>query len=290
MLADAALTLAIEATLAARVVRLAPVSGGDIDRALRVELDDGRAAFVKVARDAAGGAARLRGEAAGLEWLAAAGAIGVPRPFAVLDAPAALVLPWLERGAPTPASQERLGRELAALHRAGAPAFGSAGPGWLATIEVDNTREESWARFYGERRLVPLARAAEACGGASARVRRRVETLAARLDDRVGPPEPPARCHGDLWGGNHLFDPTGRPFLFDPCAYGAHREVDLAMMHLFGGFSPRTFAAYAEAAPLAPGHAERVPLYQLLPLLAHCVLFGGSWSASVEGVLDELGA
>jgi fructosamine-3-kinase len=72
----------------------------------------------------------------------------------------------------------------------------------------------------------------------------------------------------------------GRPWLIDPAAYGGHREIDLAMLALFGAPSPRTLAAYEEVHPLAAGHRERMPLWQLFPLLVHAVLFGGSYGAA----------
>ena len=97
-----------------------------------------------------------------------------------------------------------------------------------------------------------------------------------------GPPEPPARLHGDLWSGNVLADADGRAWLIDPSAYGGHREVDLAMLRLFGAPSERIFAAYEEVAPLAAGWEERVRLWQLLPLLVHAVLFGGSYRGAAE--------
>jgi fructosamine-3-kinase len=112
--------------------------------------------------------------------------------------------------------------------------------------------------------------------------------LFAALGERVGPAEPPARLHGDLWGGNLLCDDAGAPCLCDPAVYGGHREIDLAMMRLFGGFGARTFAAYDEAWPLAPGHAARVPLYQLYPLMVHVNLFGGGYIGQVEATLDRL--
>jgi fructosamine-3-kinase len=114
------------------------------------------------------------------------------------------------------------------------------------------------------------------------------DRLLARLEECVGPPEPPARLHGDLWGGNAMVDEQGMPCLIDPAVYGGHREVDLAMMRLFGGFAPRVFSAYAEAFPLAPGHEERVPLYQLYFLMVHVNLFGGSYVASVEHALARV--
>jgi fructosamine-3-kinase len=110
-------------------------------------------------------------------------------------------------------------------------------------------------------------------------MRRDFELLFEQLEDLVGPPEPPARLHGDLWGGNLLTDETGGPCLIDPAVYGGHREIDLAMMKLFGGFGARVFAAYDEAFPLSPDAAARVPLYQLYPLLVHVNLSGAATSS-----------
>ncbi|MGE5691596.1 MAG: fructosamine kinase family protein, partial [Pseudomonadota bacterium] len=97
----------------------------------------------------------------------------------------------------------------------------------------------------------------------------------------AGPAEPPARLHGDLWSGNVLWS-GGRAYVIDPIAYGGHREVDLAMLALFGNPAPALLRAYDEVHPRAPGHEERVALWQLLPLLVHAVLFGGSYGAAVD--------
>jgi len=109
-----------------------------------------------------------------------------------------------------------------------------------------------------------------------------VQRVCERIDDLAGPAEPPARLHGDLWGGNVLADRNGEGWLIDPVAYGGHREVDLAMLQLFGAPSPRTIDAYREATPLADGHEDRVGLWQLFPLLVHAALFGGHYRASAE--------
>jgi len=117
--------------------------------------------------------------------------------------------------------------------------------------------------------------------GLDAAGRRAVEAVAARIDELAGPSEPPARLHGDLWSGNVLAGPDGRARLIDPAAHGGHREVDLAMLRLFGHPAPRTLAAYQEAHPLADGHEQRVPLWQLFPLLVHAALFGGGYRSAV---------
>jgi fructosamine-3-kinase len=113
------------------------------------------------------------------------------------------------------------------------------------------------------------------------------DRLFARMETAVGPSEPPSRLHGDLWGGNLHTDARGMPCLIDPAVYGGHREIDLAMMRLFGGFGAHVFAAYEEAYPLEPGHEGRVALYQLYPLLVHVNLFGGSYASSAMHALED---
>jgi fructosamine-3-kinase len=108
--------------------------------------------------------------------------------------------------------------------------------------------------------------------------------VCARLGELAGPQEPPARLHGDLWSGNVLWDRGGRPWLIDPGAYGGHREVDLAMLNLFGAPGPAFLAAYEARHPLADGHEERVELWQLFPLLVHAALFGGGYRQAAAQV------
>lgn len=279
------LAAAVGAACGARVAGWAHARGGDINRAVRMTLADGRHLFVKHREDAPAG--MYAAEAAGLAWIAEAGALRVPAVAAVGEGaePPFLALEWIEPGRPGPGHDEALGRGLAALHRAGAPAFGLERDNWIGTLPQANGPLADWPRFYGERRLLPLGRAAGERGLLPPEAVRRVEALVGRLGELCGPPEPPSRLHGDLWGGNAMTAADGAPVLVDPAAYGGHREVDLAMMRLFGGFSERVFAAYAEAHPLADGHEERVELYQLYPLLVHVLLFGGAYVRSAQRAL-----
>lgn len=262
-----------------------PVAGGDINRAWRVDLADGRRAFVKHRPDAPPG--EYETEAAGLRWLAEPGALRVPRVLAVSDA--LLALEWVDEGRLDAAGEEELGRGLAALHAAGAPGFGADRPLRLGAVVLSNEPLERWPAFYAERRLRPLTAMARDRGAVSASGAAAIERVCDRIDELAGPDEPPARLHGDLWAGNVLAGADGRPWLIDPAAHGGHREVDLAMLRLFGGLSPRVLAAYQEAHPLADGHQERVALWQLLPLLVHAVLFGGGYGASAERAARRYG-
>ncbi|HMI94492.1 MAG TPA: fructosamine kinase family protein, partial [Polyangiales bacterium] len=255
------------------VVQTSPVAGGDINAALCAQLSDGRRVFVKTQSRPLPG--MFAHEASGLGWLADARALRVPQVLASSDDPgcAFLALEWIEPGRPRADHAEQLGRGLAQLHRHGAPSFGLDHDNYLATLPQLNQALGRWPEFYAQRRLGPLLARAVDCGTASARVQRGIERVIARIDALCGPDEPPARLHGDLWGGNALCDEAGAPVLIDPAVYGGHREVDLAMMRLFGRFAQRAFDAYDEAYPLAPGHEDRIPLYQLYPLLAHVNLF-----------------
>ncbi|MBX7193997.1 MAG: fructosamine kinase family protein [Sandaracinaceae bacterium] len=287
------LARALEASLGARVTGHVRAGGGSIHEAFVVSLSDGRRVFVKTRDDADHETFAIESE--GLSWLreglsSSSEGLRVPRVLAVLSSPHALVLEAFEEGRPTRQSDEALGRGLAQLHGslAAGARFGFHRANDLATIRFDNTPRADWPTFYGEERLLPLLARVERRGLASTRLRRGLERVIARLPSLAGPPERAARLHGDLWSGNASVDADGRPVIFDPAVFAGHREIDLAMMSLFGGFSPRVFAAYDERWPRAPGHEERVPLYQLLPLLAHVVLFGASYVGSVESALARL--
>lgn len=283
---DPRLAHALAEALGAPVRQHRSLAGGDIARAYRVELGSGAVVFVKTLPRAGG---LFEAEARGLAWLGETGTIAIPEVLAVGRDPVAfLALAYLEPGTPTADHDERLGRDLAALHRAGAPSFGLDHDNFIGTLPQSNTPAATWPEFYREARLAPLVRRARDGGLLTPEHVRSFEQLYARLPERCGPAEPPARLHGDLWAGNRHVGPHGEPVLIDPAVYGGHREIDLAMMRLFGGFSSRTFAAYHEAAPLAPGADERVPLYQLYPLLVHVALFGGSYVSQLLAALRRV--
>ena len=288
-----ALADAVARATGAAVTGGARAAGGSINEAWALQLAGGGRAFVKTRADAAPG--EYATEAAGLGWLAQAGAVALPGVLAVGEdgEPRFLALEWIDEGRLDAAGEEALGRALAALHAAGAPGFGAPPPGApapegglaplrIGELSLPNDPTADWPSFYAQRRLQPLVALCVTRGTLSAAGARAVERVCERIGDLAGPPEPPARLHGDLWGGNVLAGADGRARLIDPAAYGGHREVDLAMLRLFGAPSERVFAAYAEAAPLADGHDERVALWQLFPLLVHAALFGGSYGASVE--------
>ncbi len=281
------LLVALERHFGATPRALHPVAGGDINAAFRADLADGRRIFVKT--NAAAPLGMFGAEARGLAWLAQPGVMRVPEQLGCVDAPGGprwLALEWIEPGRPGPDFEEHLGRALARLHATGADSFGFEHDNFIGSLPQSNQSCATWSEFYAERRLRPQL--ARAVGLLPRDLVARIEHLIDRLPEYAGPPEPPARLHGDLWSGNILCDVAGQPCLIDPAVYGGHREVDLAMLQLFGNPGPRFFAAYDEGFPLAEDWRHRIPLYQLYPLLVHVNLFGRSYVSRLAATMAEI--
>jgi protein-ribulosamine 3-kinase len=267
---------AIRQATGAEPLSVTPVRGGDIARAFRIELSDGGTIFYKTAP---GG--MFPAEAAGLAALAEPGVIRVPRVVAV--ARDFLALEHIPPGPPGPAFFPRFGRQLARLHRHRATHYGFSTDNFIGASPQPNPRAPegpgAWGAWYWGQRLHFQLTLATRGGLASGSLTRAVSRLETRLPALLaGSDEAPSLLHGDLWAGNFLVDPAGEPVLIDPAVYYGHREADLAMTLLFGGFPAPFYEAYQQEWPLPPGWRDRVPLYQLYHVLNHLNLFGGGYA------------
>jgi fructosamine-3-kinase len=280
---DEDLSNALEAELGAAVVHTVAVRGGDVAIAYAVDLADGRRVFTKTHPGAP--PEFFTTEATGLQWLRDADAIPVPEVLAVSDdAPNHLAIEWIEEGRSLAATESDLGIALARVHRAGAPSFGREDRRTTGSRGLPNEPCATWAEFYATDRLLPLARLTRTARALPTGAIDALERLAGDLE-RFDTGEPPARLHGDLWAGNRLVDRAGRSWLIDPAAHGGHREFDLAMMRLFGGFGAECFAAYEAEHPLAAEWEDRIPLHQIAPLVVHAIKFGGGYvGAAVRAI------
>jgi fructosamine-3-kinase len=288
-----ALTSAVERTLGrvvgqeVRILRRGTLAGGSINHTERLDTTAGPFVLKSHRAPPPG---FFRAEASGLMALGGSGTtLTVPRVVAYEDAaPPFLLLEFLQEGRRQLDFDEQLGRGLAALHRTASAAFGFAEDNYCGATPQINAWGERWVDFYGERRLGYQLRLASRSGLLTTTEAARVERLIAHLGDWVSEPaEGPALIHGDFWSGNLHADASGRPALIDPAVYYGHREAELGMMTLFGGFSPRVFDAYNDAFPLAPGWRERNPLYQLYHLLNHLNLFGVGYYGQVMHVVER---
>lgn len=266
-------------------------SGGCIHHADILELTDGRKFFVKSSPRAEDMFAQ---EAQGLAALAAANTLRVPAVVTVgsLEADSAcLILEVIESGPASASFWSQFGGGFAELHRtATAASYGWSCDNYLGSSLQRNGPHEDWVEFFAEQRLRYQLRLARQRGAGSRELFKLTERLIERLDKLVGAsPSLPSLLHGDLWSGNFLADERGSPVVFDPAVYYGHREADLAMPMLFGGFPAEFFEAYQQAWPLEAGWRQRVEIYQLYHLLNHLNLFGSGYLDSCLEIARRYG-
>ena len=263
------------------VVDARPVGGGCISPAWRVSCSDGSALFLKTAPPDAP-AWMLTSEAESLRMLDATATVLVPKVRAVSEG--WLALEWLQPAAATAAGWSELGARLARLHRNIAARFGRDTPNCIGRLPQSNDWLTDWPAFWRERRLRPQRDLAASHFDSDdmAELDRLLDHLDVLLEP--GNEDGPSLLHGDLWSGNVHFTTAGGA-LIDPSSHYGHREVDLAMAALFGGFPAPFFDAYVAEWPLLPGAAGRRPIYQLYYLLVHVNLFGGSYVDQTRAAL-----
>ena len=264
----------------------APVGGGSINQAFRLESGKGERYFLKV--NDARHHPMFVAEAAGLDAIAATGTLRVPRTIAhgIAGDQGYLVLEHLELG--SRGNARLLGEQLAALHRCTADQFGFTGDNFIGTTLQQNARTNDWIEFWRQHRLGFQLRLA-ARKGYGGRLQGLGEQLLGALPAFFAGYSPrPSLLHGDLWSGNHGFLADGTPAIFDPAAYYGDRECDLAMTELFGGFPESFYAAYRAIWPLDPGYATRRELYNLYHILNHANLFGGGYTTQAEQMMQKL--
>lgn len=272
-----------EDLLGSAVAATAPVAGGESSTGTKLRLSNGSTALMKTLPHAPDDF--FRAEARGLRWLARAvpgGGLPVPEVLAVDDE--CLIVAWVEPGKASSDAAAGFGRALAATHAAGAPTYGAEADGYIGRLPLPQRPTETWAEFFAVRRVLPYLKLARDRDAVTAAEAATVEAVIGRLTTLL-PTEPPARLHGDLWNGNVLWGADGQVWAIDPAAYGGHRELDLAMLSLFGlPHLQRAVDAYQEAFPLTEGWEDRVSLHQLFPLLVHAARFGGRYGPRAADV------
>ncbi|EOT24314.1 hypothetical protein C805_02526 [Eubacterium sp. 14-2] len=268
------------------------VAGGDINEAYRLTLSDGMHIFMKSNQGKS--VSFFQREAEGLAAIAETGAISTPQVFGCgtgENGGAFLLLEFVESRRPGKDYQEILAQQLARMHQSRTENFvtggiyGFAQDNYIGANPQVNTPCKSWTEFFRDRRLKPqFLQASDYFGKEEWK---KITELLERTGEILTEPEYPSLVHGDLWAGNVMTGRDGLAWLTDPAACVGHREADLAMTELFGGFSGKFYEAYREAAPLQPGYEKRRDFYNLYHLLNHLNLFGRSYLSSVRRIVEE---
>lgn len=280
---------ALEERLDVTIKSVAAVGGGCIANASRLETD-GSPYFLKYGSEEV--ARTFSGEAAGLEALAEAESpLVVPSVVATAppsdDQPGFLVMEWINSGREGRRFWERFGEGLAALHRHAAEEYGFDQDNFIGRLPQRNDWTDRWPTFFREQRLAPQVEMARERNRWRSDWDAPLDTLYRRLPDLLPATPEPSVLHGDLWKGNFMVTATGDPALIDPATYYGHREADLAMTELFGGYDDRFYELYRSTWGLDPEYETRREIYNLYHLINHLNHFGGGYAGSVQQILGQ---
>ena len=262
------------------------VGGGSINAAYRLSYA-GKSFFLKY-NNASRFPKMFEKEALGLKLLSESQSLRIPQIIGHSDngQTAFLLLEYIDQGQANRQFWESFGQGLADLHRNTNPTFGLDHSNYIGSLKQDNSTENSWTDFFIRKRLQPQIELAKGRALLSTKTCADFEKLFELLPS-LFPEEPPALLHGDLWSGNFLCSTTGEAVLIDPAVYYGHREMDIGMSKLFGGFHPHFYDAYNAAWPLEKDWQQRVDLCNIYPLLVHVNLFGGGYVGQLEGSLGK---
>ncbi|MDF2436907.1 MAG: fructosamine kinase family protein [Bacteroidota bacterium] len=263
------------------------LSGGSINNAYRIDASDKRSFFVK-ANNALLFPDMFEAEKKGLELLHSKSEVKIPEVLfsGIYEEESFLVLEFIKEGKGNNHSYQIFGRSLAALHRNSNSYFGLDHNNYIGSLQQSNIQHITWSEFFIQERLSPQLKLAYDDKKISNAFLRNSEKLYKKLNHLL-PVEAPALLHGDLWSGNYMTTEDGSPCFFDPAVYYGHREVDIAMTRLFGGFPEIFYEAYNDELPFENDWRNRMDIYNLYPILVHVNLFGGTYVRQAESIIQR---
>jgi fructosamine-3-kinase len=259
-----------------RITDIKPLSGGSINSAFKITTDI--ADFFVKYNHASRYPQMFYKESLGLSLLFNAREIDVPH--------IVLILGYIDSAIPKPNFWRVFGSKLAGLHHHTSDHFGLDHDNYIGSLPQSNKRHQDWISFFVEERLEKQVKMAVQQNLLSRAIVLGFEKLYKQLPE-IFPVEPPSLIHGDLWSGNYMVGESGQPVIIDPAVYFGHREMDIGMSRLFGGFSQEFYDSYNEVYPLEKGWEERVEICNLYPLMVHVNLFGTGYVGAVQNILGR---
>ena len=260
------------------------IGGGCINETAKVKTSAG--IFFAKWNDAKKYPGMLETEANGLRLLKGAAAISVPEVITpkTIGNTQYLILEYIDSAVKQKNFWIDFGKSLAKLHKNTSEKFGLDHDNYIGSLPQSNCQHLKWSEFFVLERLEPQIRLARNNKRIGNSILRQFGKLFSQLE-KIFPEEKPSLLHGDLWIGNYMIGNKGKPFIIDPAVYFGHREIDLGMTKLFGGFSSEFYESYHEQFPLEKDWQKRTDICNLYPLMVHVNLFGGSYSSQIESTL-----
>lgn len=277
----------VEDFIGSKITGEQQVGGGCIANSKIIRSESGNTYFLKTL---ASTDKMFLKEANGLVELEKAKAVRIPK--VILAHANFLLLEHIQTGIKHSAFFNTFGRRFAQMHRHTSNSFGFFEDNFIgATPQINSassSEEINWPEFYYNKRILAQLRFAEKNGYASRDLIHAVNKLESVIATVLsGSTEAPTLLHGDLWGGNYMCDSEGEAVLIDPAVYYGHREADLAMTKMFGGFSNDFYQSYQEEYPLSKGWEFREGIYLLYHYMNHLNLFGNSYYSQCINLLKK---
>ena len=277
----------IESFLDDSINSISTISGGCISESFKINMHSGRSYFLKLNFDCP--ADMFLKEANGLKELGKSNSIKIPE--VILADKSFILLEFISMGNKSGNFFEDFGRKFAGMHKFTSNSFGFYEDNYIGSNVQINIPAESgknnWTKFYFNNRILFQYKLAEKKGYATKELTTGISALENKIESiLLGSEEIPSLLHGDLWGGNFMIDELGNACLIDPAVYYGHREADLAMTKLFGGFNRNFYSAYNEFFPLPDGYEYRENIYKLYHVLNHLNLFGSGYYSQAISLIN----
>lgn len=268
------------------VIAIENIAGGCINETVKIETTSGNYFLKWNSKKSYPG--MFEAERKGLTLLNQQKALKIPFVITSCETEnqAFLLLEYIESGSKAENFWNDFGKSLATLHKTTAPEFGLDHDNYIGSLAQSNLQNKSWTSFFIQERLEPQIKLARDKGQIETKIIEGFANLYKKLEE-IFIPEPPALIHGDLWSGNFTTTEKGLPCIFDPAVYFGHREMDIAMSRLFGGFDQQFYNSYNSHFPLQKGWEERIDICNLYPLLVHVNLFGGGYLQQIKMILKK---
>lgn len=273
----------IEKNLDSKIISTRAQSGGDINQASVLTFQNGDSFFLKW--NAAVPSTMFATEAKGLQLLSEANTDFVI-PEVILSGKDFMLLSLIEPGVENSSSSFQFGVELAKLHKHTSTQFGLDHDNFIGKLRQKNTLHKTWKGFFVQERIEPQLKLGINSGKFPSSILSNIDKLHSTVE-KLFPDEPPTLLHGDLWSGNYMYSENGTVSIYDPAVYYGHREMDIAMTRLFGGFSQEFYSGYNSEYPLSEGAEERITLCNLYPILVHANLFGGGYTRNALEIMKR---
>lgn len=264
------------------VLNSKPLSGGDINQVFKVHSSDGN--YVIKLNEAHKFPKMFEVEAKSLDMLLKTESFVIPKVLGYGDykEKTYLLLEYIESDKSYNFS-ETFALALAKLHRNQSDYFGLEFNNYIGRLPQHNLpQQENSLDFLINLRLEPQFKLAREKGFDFNKIDQLYQTL-----EEIIPKECASLIHGDLWSGNYLITTKGEACIFDPAIAFAPREMDIAMMKLFGGYPKEIFEVYNDIFPLKNNWESRVTLWQLYFILVHVNLFGSSYFNQAKQIINN---